>query len=101
MCVFMLMGMHTGVVVCVTRHRVAPIPGSPPWALGKHLQPLSFPYAPCLLSLTQSLIQRDYELTSLHPSLPRWIGPDFFFFLLFFSLNYYYDFSVKRELLIM
>lgn len=38
-CVFMLMGTHTGVFV--TRHWVAPIPRSPPGS-GEHLQPSLF-----------------------------------------------------------
>lgn len=102
-CVFMLMGMHTGVVVC-DKAPSCSHSWKPPRALGEHLQPLAFPYAPRLLSLTQSLIQRDYELTSRHHSWPRQIGPDLFsllFFNHYYFFYYYYDFSIKRELLIM
>lgn len=65
-CVFMLIGMHAGVFVC-DKALSCSHSSKPPQAQGSICSPL-FSICPVPLSLSQSLIQGDYELTSHHHS---------------------------------
>lgn len=83
-CVFVLMGTHTGAFVCDTAlscSHSSKLPQAP----GSICSPL-FSICPAPLSLTQSLIQGDYELTSHHHSFACQI-----------SLISFYDFITQSK----